>query len=85
MESQFHTAGSFVWVWVSNDQGWVKGTVQKVLQNGQLEVQLENKTVGTFKPEDCPLRNVESRMGVEVRTTPLPRSLQTVPLQAIAW
>lgn len=66
MESQFHTSGSPVWIWTQSDQEWVKGTVQKVGQDGNLEVRLANGKVGSYKPEDCPLRNVESRMGVEV-------------------
>lgn len=71
MESQFHTAGSLVWVWASNERGWVKGTVKKVAQDGKLQVQLDDGEVRLFKPEECPLRNVESRMGVEVRAARL--------------
>ena len=67
MESQFHTTGSLVWIWTDNDRGWVKGTVQKVERDGKLQVRLESGSTGSYKPEDCPLRNVESRMGVEVR------------------
>ena len=44
----------------------MKGTVQKVGQDGNLEVRLASGKVGSYKPDDCPLRNVESRMGVEV-------------------
>ena len=67
MEALHHTSGSLVWVWASVEQGWVKGTVQKVEKNGQLLVQLEDGKTGKFKPEDCPLANPLSRMGVEVR------------------
>lgn len=66
MESQFHTTGSPVWVWVNNEQGWLKASVQKVESDGKLQVRLDSGTTASFKPEDCPLRNVESRMGVEV-------------------
>ena len=67
MESQFHTTGSQVWVWANNEQGWLKGTVQKVVEDGKLQVVQDDGKVKTYKPEDCPLRNVDSRMGVEVR------------------
>lgn len=66
MESQFHTAGSPVWIWTSESDGWRKGTVEKVGSDGKLQVRLDNGSVGSYKPDDCPLRNVESRMGVEV-------------------
>lgn len=66
MESQFHTTGSLVWIWTDNDKGWVKGTVQKVERDGKLQVRLGTGSIGNYKPDDCPLRNVESRMGVEV-------------------
>lgn len=78
MESQFHTTGSLVWVWASNDRGWVKGTVRKVAKDGQLLVGLDGSESRTFKAEDCPLRNVESRMGVEV-SVPLKRALTRLP------
>jgi hypothetical protein len=69
MESQFHTVASLVWVWANNEQGWLKGTVNKVAQDGKLQIAQDDGKIGTYKPEDCPLRNVESRMGVEVRTS----------------
>ena len=67
MDSQFHTAGSPVWIWVTNEQGWEKGTVQKIEQDGKLQVRLDSGKTASYKPDDCPLRNVESRMGVEVK------------------
>ena len=67
MDSQFHTVGTLIWVWASDDLGWQKGTVKKVASDGQLEVVLDNGQAGKYKQENCPLRNVESRMGVEVR------------------
>ena len=67
MESQFHTTGSSVWVWANNEQGWLKGTVHKVVEDGKLQVAQDDGKVKTYKQEDCPLRNVDSRMGVEVR------------------
>ena len=66
MESLFHTTGSPVWIWVNNEQGWVKGTVRSTESDGKLQVSLESGGTARYKPEDCPLRNVESRMGVEV-------------------
>ena len=67
MDSQFHTTGSPVWIWKNDDQGWTKGTVQKVERDGKLQVRLDTGSIGSYKPENCPLRNVESRMGVEVQ------------------
>ena len=59
-----HTAGSLVWV-LDQRQGWIKGTVLKV-EGAQLRVRTEEGQVGLYKPEDCPLQNPTSRMGVEV-------------------
>ncbi len=59
-----HTAGTLVWV---NDSqaGWIKGEVQK-MEDKKLKVRTEKGAVGLYKPEDCPLQNPMSRMGVEV-------------------
>ena len=60
-----HTAGSLVWVH-DQQQGWIKGEVLKV-EAGKLKVRTEKGAVEAFLPEDCPLQNPTSRMGVEVR------------------
>ena len=61
--SDYHTQGSLVWV--SDAEGWVKGTVQKV-QGEKLLVQNEKGAVALYRAEDCPLQNPLARMGVEV-------------------
>ena len=67
MDGQFHTVGTLVWVWASEELGWQKGSVKKVLSDAKLEISLDVGGLKVFKQEDCPLRNVESNMGVEVR------------------
>ena len=62
--AEHHTAGSLVWV-QDTAEGWVKGVVEKVVQD-KLQVKTANGSVQTCKPEDTPLQNPSSRMGVEV-------------------
>ena len=61
---EHHTAGTLVWV---NDAqaGWIKGEVLK-MEDKKLKVRTEKGAIGLYKPEDCPLQNPMSRMGVEV-------------------
>lgn len=73
-----------MWVWANNEQGWLKGTVQKVAQDGKLQVAQDDGKTATYKPEDCPLRNVESRMGVEVRCPSQTRNDPPVPM-GVPW
>ena len=60
-----HTAGTLVWVNDPQD-GWIKGEVLK-MEDKKLKVRTEKGAVGLYIPEDCPLQNPMSRMGVEVR------------------
>ncbi len=43
----------------------MKGEVQK-MEGKKLKVRTEQGNVGLYLPEDCPLQNPMSRMGVEV-------------------
>jgi hypothetical protein len=72
--TDYHTAGSLVWVH-DQQQGWIKGDVQKV-EGGKLRVRTEKGDVGLYQPEDCPLQNPTSRMGVEVRPSSTSRSTE---------
>ena len=62
--AEHHTAGSLVWV-QDQAEGWVKGVVQRVVGD-KLEIKAESGTQLTSRPEDAPLQNPSSRMGVEV-------------------
>ena len=62
--TEHHTTGSLVWVQDAGE-GWVKGVVNKVLQS-TLEVKTDSGALVTCKPQDAPLQNPSSRMGVEV-------------------
>ena len=78
--TDYHTAGSLVWVH-DQQQGWIKGGVQKV-EGGKLRVRTEKGDVGLYQPEDCPLQNPTSRMGVEVSLNSTPQRQQETPVWA---
>lgn len=63
--AEHHTAGSLVWVQDAN-QTWVKAVVERVAAD-KLEVKTSDGNIVACKPQDAPLQNPTSRMGVEVR------------------
>lgn len=61
---EHHTTGTLVWVH-DPQEGWVKGEVMK-MEGKKLKIRTEQGNVAVYLPEDCPLQNPMSRMGVEV-------------------